>query len=318
LGFIKTRNITLSVLCALILSIIVFLFIIWNLPDHLFSANEQFFSQEIKGENKIFILGSSHVYALNPILISNELQKNGEHFTVYNLGSPGDDFEERERTIEMIIEEEPKIVLYGIEPRAFETSGRNLVSSSYEVLPSIPSISKLFDFIEFEKKGVLKNPKFALIRTISKPINDINQIENPYPNSPFLTYDEKVSKIVNLDDLYKIERESISSIEPAEKNSNLLYLKKIIDKLQENDIKMILFLTPHSKIFLDYFPENERIVFQEIINEISMTNEMFIHSEIDRYAELNVWHDHTHLAVNNNTDFYSKDVAGFILDEIKK
>jgi hypothetical protein len=318
LGFIKTRNITFSVLCALILSLIVFLFIIWNLPDHLFSANEQFFSQEIEGENKIFILGSSHVYALNPILISNELEKNGKYFTVYNLGSPGDDFEERERTVEMIIDEKPKIVLYGIEPRAFETSGRNLVSTSDEILPSIPSITKIFDLVEFDKKGILKNPKFALIRTISKPINDISTIENPYPNSPFLTYDKKVSKIVNLDDLYKIERENTSSIEPVGKNSNLLYLKKIISKLQENDIKVILFLTPHSKIFLDYFPENERIIFQEIIDNISMTNKILVHSEIDRYSELNVWHDHTHLAVNNNTDFYSKDVAGFILDEIEK
>jgi hypothetical protein len=49
-----------------------------------------------------------------------------------------------------------------------------------------------------------------------------------------------------------------------------------------------------------------------------MTNKILVHSEIDRYSELNVWHDHTHLAVNNNTDFYSKDVAGFILDEIEK
>ena len=290
----------------------------WSLPDYLFSVNKQFFSQEIEGENKIFILGSSHVYALNPILISEELKKNGEDFTVYNLGSPGDDFEERERTIEMIIEKEPKIVLYGLEPRAFETRGRNLISSPDELLPNIPSIIQVFDLIEFDKKGVFKNPKFALVRTISKPIEDTNMIKNPYPNTPFLAYDEKVSKIVELEDLSKIERESISSIESVEKNSNVLYLKRIIEKLQKNDIKVILFITPHSKIFLDYFPNNEKIVFQEIIDHISKTNRISIHSEIDRYSKLNVWHDHTHLAVNNNTNFYSKDVAGFILDEIEK
>ncbi len=302
----------------MVLSLIVFLFIMLNLPDYSFSIHEQFFSQEIEGENKIFILGSSHVYALNPILISDELRKNGEQFTVYNLGSPNDDFEERRRTIEMIIEENPKFVLYGIEPRGFETQGRNLLSTSDEILPSIPSIAKLFDLIEFEKKGVLKNPKFALIRTISKPINDIDTIKKQYQNTPFITYDEKASKIVDLEDLYKIQREYISSIEPAERNSNLSYLKRIIDKLQENDIKVILFLTPHSKVFLDYFPENERIIFEEIIENISMTKKILVHSKIDRYSDLNVWHDHTHLAVNNNTDFYSKDVAKFILNEIKK
>ncbi len=314
----NTKNITLAIICSLILSLIVFLFIIWNLPDQLFLTNEQFFSQELEGKNKIFILGSSHVYALNPILISNELQKKGENFTVYNLGSPGDDFEERERTIEMIIQENPKLVLYGIEPRAFETKGRNLVSTTNGILPSIPSISELFDSIEFEKKGVLKNPKFALIRTISNPIEDIDKNERPYQNSPFLIYDPNVSQITDLEDLYKHEKEYFSTIQPAEINSNLLYLKRIVDKLQNNDIKVILFITPHSKIFLDYFPENERNIFEDIIKNISITKDIVVYSEIDRYSDLNVWYDHTHLAVNNNTNFYSKDVSKMILDEIKK
>ncbi len=314
----NTKNITLAIICSLILSLIVFLFIIWNLPDQLFLTNEQFFSQELEGKNKIFILGSSHVYALNPILISNELQKKGENFTVYNLGSPGDDFEERERTIEMIIQENPKLVLYGIEPRAFETKGRNLVSTTNGILPSIPSISELFDSIEFEKKGVLKNPKFALIRTISNPIEDIDKNERPYQNSPFLIYDPNVSQITDLEDLYKHEKEYFSTIQPAEINSNLLYLKRIVDKLQNNDIKVILFITPHSKIFLDYFPENERNIFEDIIKNISITKDIVVYSEIDRYSDLNVWYDHTHLAVNNNTNFYSKDVSKMILNEIEK
>jgi len=314
----NTKNITLAVICSLTLSLIVFLFIIWNLPDQLFLTNEQFFSQELEGKNKIFILGSSHVYALNPILISNELQKKGENFTVYNLGSPGDDFEERERTIEMIIQENPKLVVYGIEPRAFETKGRNLVSTTNGILPSIPSISELFDSIEFDKKGVLKNPKFALIRTISEPIRDIDKSKRPYENSPFLTYDPKVSQITDLENLYKNEKEYFSIIQPAEINSNLLYLKRIVDKLQNNDIKVILFITPHSKIFLDYFPKNERNIFEDIIKNISVTKDIVVYSEIDRYSDLNVWYDHTHLAVNNNTDFYSKDVSKIILNEIEK
>jgi hypothetical protein len=314
----NTKNITLAVICSLILSLIIFLFIILNLPDQLFLTNEQFFSQELEGKNKIFILGSSHVYALNPILISNELQKKGENFTVYNLGSLGDDFEERERTIEMIIQENPKLVLYGIEPRAFETKGRNLVSTTNEILPSIPSILELFDSIEFEKKGLLKNPKFALIRTISNPIGDIDKNERPYQNSPFLIYDPNVSQITDLEDLYKHEKEYFSTIQPAEINSNLLYLKRIVDKLQNNDIKVILFITPHSKIFLDYFPENERNIFEDIIKNISITKDIVVYSEIDRYSDLNIWYDHTHLAVNNNTNFYSKDVSKMILDEIEK
>ena len=146
----------------------------------------------------------------------------------------------------------------------------------------------------------------------------MDKVEKPYQNSPFLTYDPNVSQIIDFEDLYKNEKEYFSTIQPAEKNSNLLYLKRIVDKLQENDIKVILFITPHSKIFLDYFPENERVIFENIIKNISITNEILVYSKIDRYSELNVWHDHTHLAVNNNTNFYSKDVSKFILDEIEK
>ena len=115
---------------------------------------------------------------------------------------------------------------------------------------------------------MLKNPKFALIRTISNPTGDIDKNERPYQNSPFLIYDPNVSQITDLEDLYKHEKEYFSTIQPAEINSNLLYLKRIVDKLQNNDIKVILFITPHSKIFLDYFPENERNIFEDIIKSV--------------------------------------------------
>jgi len=313
----KTKSVVLAFFCASFFAVIIFLFVMWNVPDYLFLANQQFFSQKLQGKDKIFILGSSHVYALNPILIEDKLKKNGQEFTVYNLGGPGDDFEERERTILMIIEQKPKIVVYGIEPRAFETRGRSLISSPDQVLPNIPSVIEVFDLIEYEKKDILKNPKFALIRTISKPINNISELENPYPNTPFFTYDENMNKIINLEDLNKIERENISLIDPIDRNSNLFYLKKMIDRLRDNDIKVILFITPHSKIFLDEFPENQRTIFQSIMKDISDTKGLKVQSEINRYAKLNVWHDHTHLAVNNNTNFYSEDIANIILEEIK-
>ena len=49
--------------------------------------------------------------------------------------------------------------------------------------------------------------------------------------------------------------------------------------------------------------------FQEIIK--------FIHC-MKKYAEDNVWHDHTHLAVNDETKFYSEDIADFIIEELER
>ena len=38
----------------------------------------------------------------------------------------------------------------------------------------------------------------------------------------------------------------------------------------------------------------------------------------DKYAFDEVWSDHTHLATNKNTEFYSEDVADFIVKELEK
>jgi hypothetical protein len=290
----------------------------WNVPDSLFSVNENFFSQNLEGENKIFVLGSSHVYAVNPIIISEELEKSGYEFTVYNFGGPGEDFEERERTIDMLIKQKPQIVVYGIEPRGFETQGRTSAQLPDNPLPSIDSITSLFEILNFEKKGVLKNPKFALIRSITKPIdNTITIEEHPYLNTPFFAFDVKASKINDLKTLDKIKMEFIANINQIEKNSNLIHFTKIIEKFQENNIKIVLVVTPHSQLYIDNFPNNQQLIFQEILENISKTQNVKIYSVFNKYSLLNVWHDHTHLAVNNKTDFYSKDIAQFILEEIK-
>jgi len=312
----ERAKISISILLAAIISISIFFVVMLNLPDDLFQAYEDFFSKDLGDEEKIFILGSSHVYAINPIIISEKLKQNDYKFEVYNLGSPGDDFEERERTVNMIIDKKPKIVVIGIEPRSFESAGRSITKVPNSPIPSIPSINEIFEQVDLgDKKGIFKNPKFALIRTIASPIQDDIE-KHPYPNSPFLEYNVDAAKLSNPDELEKIKPEYIAKINPIEKNSSLYSLNKIIDKLEENDIKVIIFVTPHSKFYLDVYPENQSEIFSDIINFISEKNKVY--SLYDRYADQNVWTDHTHLAVNEDSNFYSNDVTDFIIKELKK
>tara|TARA_Y100000996_G_scaffold158264_1_gene122067 strand:- start:489 stop:1439 length:951 start_codon:yes stop_codon:yes gene_type:complete len=309
-------KISISFLLAVIISISIFFLVMLNLPDNLFQAYEDFFSKDLGNEDKIFILGSSHVYAINPIIISEKLKQNDYKFEVYNLGSPGDDFEERERTVNMIIDKKPKSVVIGIEPRSFESAGRSITETPDSPIPSIPSINEIFEQIDLgDKKGILKNPKFALIRTIASPIQDDIE-KHPYPNSPFLEFNLDATKLANPDELEKIKPEYVAKIHPIEKNSSLQSLNKIIDKLEKNDIKVIIFVTPHSKFYVDVYPENQKKVFLDIINSISEKNKVY--SLYDKYADHNVWTDHTHLAVNEDSNFYSNDVADFIIRELKK
>ena len=98
----------------------------------------------------------------------------------------------------------------------------------------------------------------------------------------------------------------------------LLSILPLLEKLEKNNIKTIIFVTPHSKFYLNSYPENQAKAFQEILSKISEKNRIEIYSLYEKYAEVNVWHDHTHLAVNINTNFYPEDVASFIIKELEK
>lgn len=309
----------ISFFLAIAISCAFFLIIMFSLPDSLYTMYENFFSQTLSEKDKIFILGSSHVYSINPIIISDYLKENNYEFEVYNLSGPGDDFEERERAIDMIINQQPKILVYGIEPRAFESAGRSTTQLPDNPLPNLGSITELFNMVDLgDKKGIIKNPKFAVIRTISNPVQEKNIENHPYPNSPFLTYNPDMTKITDQNGLYDIRPEYVAKIHPVEKNSGLHALYNIINKLEKNNIKVVLFVTPHSEFYLEAYPENQAKIFQEILDDISEKHGIMIHSLYDNYAELNVWHDHTHLAANDNTNFYSKDVAVFIINELER
>ena len=135
--------------------------------------------------------------------------------------------------------------------------------------------NEFFNILDLgDKKGIIKNPKFALIRTISSPME--KQIEeHPYPNSPFLKYEVDAARLSQSDELEKIKPEYVGKINSIEKNSNLHALNNIIKKLEEKDIKVIIFVTPHSKFYLDKYPELQRNVFQDILDEISRDNKIY-------------------------------------------
>ena len=287
-----------------------------NYPDYLFNMNKDFFSQDLGDNKKIFILGSSHIYPIDPDVITEHLEESDYRFDVYNLGIASDDFEERERTLDMILAKKPEIVMYGIEPRAFETSGRTISQTSESPLFHVGSIGELFDSLDLgDKKGVFKNPKFALIRSLS-PVEEIQS--NPYSNSPFFRYMPDVAKIAAHNELNDIKIVYKKQILPVEKNSSLYVLDNMINKLEKNYIKVIIFVTPHSKFYLETYPENQARIFQQILDNISEKHEIMIFSLYDNYADLNVWNNHTHLAANENTNFYSKDIADFIINKLER
>ena len=52
------------------------------------------------------------------------------------------------------------------------------------------------------------------------------------------------------------------------KKEQIGYLKEIIKLLQNNDVKVIIFILPQQKYFLDLVPEDDKVIFYAGVEEI--------------------------------------------------
>ena len=112
-------------------------------------------------------------------------------------------------------------------------------------------------------------------------------------------------------------------IEPNYKNRYSISLYSIIDKLQENNIKIILFTFPHHKYLLENVPYEEEEKFLEIVYDIKKEFNIPVRTFHEEYSDKENWSDLIHIDYNynlteNNEDSiqYSKDIANLILNEI--
>ena len=65
-------------------------------------------------KDKIFIIGSSNVYAVNAASINEQLSNEQKNYLVYNLADMGDNPTRRLNSIDNIISHKPEFVLYGV------------------------------------------------------------------------------------------------------------------------------------------------------------------------------------------------------------
>lgn len=303
------------------MSITLFIVIMSTIPDTTFINHKSFYSQVLLGK-KVFILGSSHVYALNTTIIQNTIAQHGLEYTVYNLGQGSDDPEARLRTIDYIISQKPDIVIYGIGFRDFESSGRSTLEKPNTVLPEPPRLSEVITPLEERLDlSILKNPKFAMIRTINDLTRSPDKIlaednlPRVYPNTPFFPYYVKAT--ISADPSYLERTETIDKlgeILPYEKNLNVKAFKQILKKLEENNIKTIVFTTPHTKSWLAHQSDHQKQTFYSILEHISSEFDFHIYYLHNKHTEMDIWENHNHLVVSQKTNFYSEEIASMIVE----
>ncbi len=320
-----------SVVASLIIAFTVFL-VIMNIPEKdqedvigqldYIRIQEEFFTKKFEpNEKKIFIIGSSYTQALNTTEINSKIQSECSDCKVYNLSIQGDTIEKRSKVVDLIISSKPEMIIYGISEGDFANIKNSEFEISNSILPDVQNIIsseiKLLDHFHFLKIPTSpKDKTWNVIRQINKD-DSINNRIIPYPNSPFL----KILKAstVTVSDL---ELRSLASniqaqgtINEPEKNKTLKNLKDMINKIQNNEIKIRLFVVPHHDYIIfkqsDEFKKSFELIKEELIDTSGIT----IYPRAS-YSEIPIWHDLYHIAVNNQSLIFSQDISDIILKEL--
>lgn len=290
-----------------------------NMENYL-AVQQDFFSNVDLQEKNIFILGSSYIMALNTTQIHDQLLLNGSDYRVYNLAIFGDSIQKRSKTIDAIISAKPEIVVYGIAEDDFsDPAPTNTISTKpSSVLPNPHDlldngIASLEEGININYPDSPKTITWLNVRQILGTGTD-SEKWNPYPDSPFM----KITKAntVTISDLelknlvnYVV---SFGQIKKPQDNKHLQTLKEALVKLQENNIKVVLFVVPHHEYLLSKAPSEYKETFSLVIDDIRKQGLPLYNREQD-YSDLTIWHDLTHIAVNEKSFVFSNDVAKMIL-----
>jgi len=271
-------------------------------------------------EKKIFIIGSSHTQSLNTTYINSKINSQCQDCKVYNLSIQSDSINKRIDVIDYIISAKPEIVFYGIAESDFTQIDSKLKVSN-SILPDVKKIISTEINTEqyFELLKIPTSPKdktWNLIRQMNKD-ESIHKKYRPYPDAPFLTVLKSSNQIIS-DRQIQIQVSNIQGLrilnEP-EKNQTFKNLKQIILKFQENDIKILLFLTPYHDYLLNSQSKEYKKTFVSIKEELKKTG-VKIYPRETKYNKMPIWHDPSHLTMSDKNLIQSDDFSKIILKEL--
>jgi hypothetical protein len=298
---------------SVIVSITIFAFFFdayfWSYDPTWTGLKSILFNLQNNSNEKIFILGNSQVQAINSTFVQNHLLKNDMNYDVYNLADPGAQPSKTLRYLDTIISANPKLVVYGIGMFEFQEK------PTFQPPLEFYSNNQLFDpkdtfwytvsyFTDDNLAlGSGSSPKDRIILFLKFIINGGN---NQHPFMPLLTTDIK--------DLSQLTSRDFTNFDLSLENKNIEAVFQIINKLEENDIDVILFTVPNVKPYLTQISDKELEDYESFFKKISIKNDVyFLH---DQYQNLNIWRDGAHVAVNKNSTIYSQDIVEILLREI--
>lgn len=259
-----------------------------------------FYSQEFPHDS-IFILGSSHVFAINSSVIEDVL--NGS--VVYNLAVGGDKPVKRIQSISQIIAAHPSVVVYGVGLRDFQPLrivGQSAFEAPISLLPTPRGyVADIFAWMQVRSFGILESPKFVTLSFNAgrEQLQRTNSFSHPFLGN--LDH----SEIRGLEELQSLHQPSFEDV----RMENVAAMQEIVQRLRSAGIEVIVFGTPHHFVYSDLIPAQVNEDYQRILEELGAVDLS------DRYSQLNVWHDLEHLTDGRDGRIYSEDIARLIRGE---
>lgn len=289
-----------------------------------FSKKHKFFEHEFSEDRKqIFLFGSSHVAQINTTHLIEKISQKHPNYDIYNLAIGGDDPKDRAKHIDEFIALKPEVIFYGVSFRDFDNKyEENFLPQPQQVLKELEKN----DYLNYD----FPNPKKTTFQIFSKIMNensgDLTEskfltnrntpfIKIPISDSVIKTEDE----IKNSSDSAKRIAEIKSlSIDPPSKNEQVFYLEKIINRLQENNIDVVVFTNPVHNYYLNSLPNDQKKNFDLILIEISEKYKIPIYDFTEKYQNSSIFTDLHHVAFNKDSILFSSDIANMIIQEIER
>jgi hypothetical protein len=287
--------------------------------------------QSSDNHKKIFLLGSSHVAALNTTYINEYISENNKEYKVYNLATPSDYPSRRLETLGSLISLKPEIIVYGIELRMFEGQASVndepitplQISTPKSILPDLQQYmgDLLFDFEHNDLTAKIpKSPKLITLQTLHHIIHYKEDTKKTFSSDLPLFGESPGTSIISQDQLkrdWESSPHTFHGIGNPDKNTEFIALNEIIDTLGKNHIKVLIFTTPYSKVYLDFLSDSDKQTYNSMLEELSKKSDTKVYSIYEKYANLPIWNNYDHVAYNKNSTIYSQDIAKMISDRIK-
>ena len=138
---------------------------------------------------------------------------------------------------------------------------------------------------------------------------------------PFFPTKQDFAPILNSIELERHARSihvPLLFIEPISSNPSLLSMKNIIKELKQNNIKIIILITPLSSEYVDSLPESSKHNFEQILNELESEFDLQVYDFTHKYDGLSIWRDSAHVAENPKSIIFTEDVLNIIINNLEK